>query len=138
MTGIIDALDIAPGAAALVVDYKSDAVRAGDDLERKVEDNYGVQRALYALAVLRSSDVEQVDVVHLFLERPEEPVSEPFRREDVSRLEEQLGEAAAGLIAAEYPIATQPWKGLCGDCPGRGGLCPVPPELADRDSPSAE
>ena len=99
---------------------------------------YAVQRALYALAVLRGSDAEQVDVVHLFLERPDQPVTASFSRADVPALEQQLSEAAAGLIAAEYPVATEPWKGLCGDCPGRGGLCPVPPELADRDSPSAQ
>ncbi|CAB4346361.1 unannotated protein [freshwater metagenome] len=138
LTGIIDALDISPGLPALLVDYKTDAVRPSDDLERKVADNYAVQRALYALAVLRGSDAEQVDVVHLFLERPDQPVTASFSRADVPALEQQLSEAAAGLIAAEYPVATEPWKGLCGDCPGRGGLCPVPPELADRDSPSAQ
>ena len=137
LTGIIDALDVTAGMPALVVDYKTDGVRPADDLEQKVGANYAVQRALYALAVLRGSEAEAVDVVHLFLERPEEPVTASFTRADVPALEQQLSEAAAGLIAAEYPVATEPWKGLCGDCPGRGGLCPVPPELADRDSPSA-
>ena len=138
LTGIIDALDVTPGMPALLVDYKTDGVRPGDGLEQKVAASYAVQRALYALAVLRGSEAEAVDVVHLFLERPEEPVTASFTRADVPALEQQLSEAAAGLVAGEFPVASEPWKGLCGDCPGRGGLCPVPPELADRDSPSAE
>ncbi len=138
LTGIIDALDITLGMPALLVDYKTDGVRPTDDLEQKVAASYAVQRALYALAVLRGSEAEAVDVVHLFLERPDEPVTASFSRADVPALEQQLSEAAAGLIAAEYPVASQPWRGLCGDCPGRGGLCPVPSELADRDSPSAQ
>ncbi len=137
LTGIIDALDIAPGLPALVVDYKTDAVRESDDLDAKVANNYGVQRALYALAVLRGSEVESVEVVHLFLERPDAPVKAVFGREEIPELERQLRDAADGLLAARYPVAAQPWKGLCGDCPGRGGLCPVPPELADRSSPTS-
>lgn len=138
LTGIIDALDIAPGLPTLVVDYKTDAVRESDDLEAKVAASYAVQRALYALAVLRGTEVDSVEVVHLFLERPSAPVTAVFTREAVPQLEQQLSEAARGLIAAEYPVAAEPWRGLCGDCPGRGGLCPVSSELADRDSPSAQ
>jgi hypothetical protein len=70
-------------------------------------------------------------------ERPGAPVTAVFGREEIPELEHQLRDAADGLIAARYPVAAQPWKGLCGDCPGRGGLCPVPPELADRSSPAS-
>ncbi|MFM9140225.1 MAG: hypothetical protein ACKOTH_06730 [Solirubrobacterales bacterium] len=44
--------------------------------------------------------------------------------------------AAAGLLEWRFPVAAEPYIGLCGDCPGRGGLCPVAPELTDRKSPA--
>ncbi len=50
---MIDLLASEADGGALVVDYKSDRVGAGVDLEALVERDYGVQRLLYALAVLR-------------------------------------------------------------------------------------
>ena len=51
----------------LVLDYKTD--RVGDaDLEAAVEDGYGVQRRIYALAALRAG-APAVEVVHLYLDR---------------------------------------------------------------------
>ena len=60
-----------------MVDYKSDRVGPDDDLEELVERDYAVQRLLYALAVLRAG-AASVEVVHWFLERPQEPVAAPL------------------------------------------------------------
>ncbi len=134
LTGFIDALGSAADGRALVVDYKTDALQAADDLEGRVRAEYGVQRAVYALAVLRAG-APVVDVVHLYLERPREPVSATFTAADIPALQSTLREAAEGLLRGEYPVAARPYAGLCGTCPGRGGLCSHPDELTGRADP---
>jgi ATP-dependent exoDNAse (exonuclease V) beta subunit len=130
LTGFVDVLAREAGGAALVVDYKSD--RVGDaPLEELVESSYATQRRIYALAALREG-APAVEVAHLFLERPAEPVVARFDQADVARLEDELREHAAGLLAGEYPVAQTPHAGLCAACPGRGGLCSWPTELTDR------
>jgi RecB family exonuclease len=130
LTGFVDVLAREAGGAALVVDYKSD--RVGDaPLEELVERSYATQRRIYALAALREG-APAVEVAHLFLERPAEPVVARFDQADVARLEDELREHAAGLLAGEYPVAQTPHAGLCAACPGRGGLCSWPTELTDR------
>ena len=72
MTGVIDLLGEESDGTALVVDYKSDRLAPGADPEQLVARDYAVQRLLYALAVLREGALV-VEVVHWFLERPDEP-----------------------------------------------------------------
>ena len=55
-----------------------------------VEDEYRLQRIVYALACFRAG-ADDVEVVYQFLESPEEIVSERFSRVDVERLERELG-----------------------------------------------
>ena len=71
-TGYIDLLAEEEDGTVLVVDYKTNPVQ-GVDLEALTEADYGAQRRIYALAALRSG-APAVEVVHLYLERPSEPV----------------------------------------------------------------
>ena len=60
-----------------MVDYKSDPVE-GLDLGRVLRRALLDAAAVYALAALRSG-AERVEVAYVFLERPDEPVSEVLR-----------------------------------------------------------
>jgi hypothetical protein len=137
LTGFIDALVITPGAPALVVDYKTDRVADDTDLASVVAANYGIQRAVYALAALRDG-ASSVDVVHLYLERPADPVSATYSQADTAGLEADLLAAAAGILRGDFPVSPRPWAGLCGTCPGRGGLCSHSDAETERESPEAE
>jgi hypothetical protein len=76
-----------------------------------------------------------VEVVHLYLERPGEPVSARFARDDAGELERRLLAAAAGMSGGSFPVSGAPHAGLCATCPGRGGLCSHPPVMTDREFP---
>jgi ATP-dependent helicase/nuclease subunit A len=131
LNGFVDVIAYEADGSALVVDYKSDQV--GDaDLGALVEASYATQRQVYALAALRSG-APVVEVAHVFLERPAEPVVARFSQADADVLEGDLRAHAAPLLAGEYPVADVPHRGLCGTCPGRDGLCSYPPELTDRE-----
>ncbi len=62
VTGVVDVMADEAGGR-LVVDYKSDGVDDAADLEALVEEDYGMQRRIYALAALRGG-AERVEVVH--------------------------------------------------------------------------
>ena len=122
ITGVIDLLASEADGGALVVDYKSDRVGAGVDLEAAVEGEYGVQRLLYALAVLRGG-ATSVEVVHWFLERPREWVSARYGATDRAGLERRLAERVGRAGERGFAVSTRPHRGLCLTCPGRAGLC---------------
>ncbi|HSZ14528.1 MAG TPA: UvrD-helicase domain-containing protein [Solirubrobacteraceae bacterium] len=122
ITGVIDLLASEADGGALVVDYKSDRVGADSDLEAAVEGEYGVQRLLYALAVLRGG-AASVEVVHWFLERPREWVSARYAAADRDGLERRLAERVARAGERGFAVSAQPHRGLCLTCPGRAGLC---------------
>ncbi len=131
LTGFVDVIAHEDDGVALIVDYKSD--RVGDtDLEALVDQHYGAQRRIYALAALRSG-APAVEVAHVFLERPGEPAVARYEGADAAALEADLRAGAAPLLAGEYPVAAEPHRGLCATCPGRAGLCSYPPELTDRE-----
>jgi ATP-dependent exoDNAse (exonuclease V) beta subunit len=130
VNGFVDVLAREPDGGALVVDYKSDDVD-GVDLEALVEASYGHQRRIYALAALRSG-APAVEVVHLFLQRPQEPAVARYRQADADALEADLRSRAAGLLSGEFPVTPLPHRSLCAACPGRDGLCSHPPEMTDR------
>jgi hypothetical protein len=106
---------------ALVVDYKSDRLEGADPVAY-CDEHYGTQRIVYALAALRA-EAERVDVVHSFLERPDEPVSVTYERTDMPALEERLRSLAAGVIAGRFEPSEDPHRDLCRGCPGRAALC---------------
>jgi ATP-dependent exoDNAse (exonuclease V) beta subunit len=132
VSGVFDvAVRLAGGL--LVIDYKSDRLQGADPVE-VVERQYVLQRLIYALAALESG-AASVEVVHLFLERADAPVTAAFTASDRDRLRSQLLDAARGLLAHEFPVAAEPWHGICAGCSGAGGLCSWPVELTRREAP---
>ncbi len=131
LTGVIDVIARERGGAWLVVDYKTDAAPPDLDLPAYVEQRYGVQRRIYALAALLGG-ARRVEVAYAFLERPVEPVAERFEAADAERLEAEVLALAAGLLAGEYPVTPAPHRELCETCPGRRGLCSHPEEMTRR------
>jgi ATP-dependent exoDNAse (exonuclease V) beta subunit len=121
INGVIDLLALEADGTSLVVDYKSDRVEAAVDLEQLVEREYGVQRLLYALAVLRDG-APAVEIVHWFLERGEWVVAR-FPAADRLVLEEQLSQRIALTREQPFAVSAHPHRGLCLTCPGRAGLC---------------
>jgi hypothetical protein len=122
LTGIVDVLAHERGRAQLVVDYKTDGLDPATDVVAYVEERYGIQQRVYALAALRGG-AARVEVAYAFLERPREPVAACFEAADADRLEEELLMLAGGLLAGEYPVTATPHRELCETCPGRRALC---------------
>jgi ATP-dependent helicase/nuclease subunit A len=122
ITGVIDVLASESDGVELVVDYKSDRVGAEVDLEALVQREYGVQRLLYALAVLRGG-AAGVEIVHWFLERPGEWVSVAYIASERGELEARLRARLTGARARDFSVSPRPHRALCLTCPGRGGLC---------------
>ncbi len=132
ITGALDVVARERGGRMLIVDYKSD--RLGGRAPRTVvETAYATQRLIYALAALRAGAPE-AEVVHVFLERPDDPVCETFSRDDAARLELELRELAGGVIRREFPVADEPRRALCQGCPAEGGLCSWPLAMTRRQS----
>jgi ATP-dependent exoDNAse (exonuclease V) beta subunit len=129
-TGYVDLLAEEDDGTTLVVDYKTNPVE-GVDLEALTEADYGLQRRIYALAALRSG-APRVEVVHLYLERPAQPVIARYEAREAAALEAELRGAAAPLVRGEFPVAEVPHLGLCSGCPARATLCTHPPELTGR------
>ena len=78
--GRFDLFRLADGRV-LVVDYKTNRL---EDLtpEEALEDDYSLQRLVYALASFRAG-AEEVEVAYVFLERPEDVVRRTFVRDEV-------------------------------------------------------
>ncbi len=137
LSGVVDVLATERGPKQLVVDYKTDALDDDDDLEALVEEHYGVQRRVYALAALRGG-AARVEVAYAFLERPLTPVAASFEAIDADGLEHELLALAGRMLAGEYPVTARPHRELCESCPGRVALCSHPEErtLAERRPPA--
>ncbi|CAB4937289.1 unannotated protein [freshwater metagenome] len=131
--GFIDLIVDEPGGGALVIDYKTDHVAADSDLEGLVARDYADQRALYALAALRGG-AQTVEVVHLYLEHGG-AASATYAAADIPALEERLAASARPLLAGEFPVAAEPHAALCGECPGRLGLCSWGQDMTSRPAP---
>jgi hypothetical protein len=123
VNGVVDA-HAAEGDDLLVVDYKSDALE-GREPAALVAESYSTQRIVYALAGLRGG-AERVEVVHCFLERPDQPAAEIYQAADAARLEAELLELARGLVEGRFEPAAEPHRELCATCPGRAALCSWP------------
>jgi ATP-dependent helicase/nuclease subunit A len=132
ITGAIDVLAREPGGM-LVVDYKSDRLAELAPAEI-VAGTYATQRLIYALAVLRSG-AEAVDVVHVFLESPQEPVSASFSSVDVPALEDELGRLTERIVRGDFRVTEIPHRAICEGCPAEGGLCSWPLEMTRRGAP---
>ena len=122
VTGVIDLLAHEADGSFLVVDYKSDRVGQELELSALVDSDYGVQRLLYGLAVLRAG-APSVEVVHWFLERPHEWVAIRYTAPERPALEQGLTARIARSGEAGFRVSATPHRGLCETCPGRAGLC---------------
>jgi ATP-dependent helicase/nuclease subunit A len=134
ITGVIDLLTADADGRHLVLDYKSDRVGPEIELEQLVEREYGIQRLLYALAVLRDGAPE-VEIVHWFLERPEEAVSVRYGAAERPELERLLAARIAGARERGFAVTPHPHRSLCLTCPARTGLCSWPESDTLREDP---
>jgi ATP-dependent helicase/nuclease subunit A len=116
--GYLDVFHLADGRA-LVVDYKTNAIGDASPAEI-VEDDYGLQRLVYALACFRAG-AEEVEVDYLFLERPDTVVSTTFTRDQLPELEEELSAAIARIQAGEF--RPTPSEYACSGCPALDLVC---------------
>jgi ATP-dependent helicase/nuclease subunit A len=122
VTGVIDLLAREVDGGVLVLDYKTDRVDADEDLAALVEREYGVQRLLYALAVLRDG-APKVEVIHWFLQRQPGWVGAGYVVSDCRELEERLAARVGRARERGFSVSDRPHRGLCETCPGRAGLC---------------
>ncbi|MBA3808966.1 MAG: PD-(D/E)XK nuclease family protein [Solirubrobacterales bacterium] len=135
IVGVIDLLAEERDGTILILDYKSDRLAAGADLAVLVEQEYAIQRLLYALALLREG-APRVEIVHWFLERAHEPVHAVYAEGERQQLEHQLRRRLARARERGYAVSPHPHRALCLTCPGRGGLCSWEESLTLRDSPT--
>jgi ATP-dependent exoDNAse (exonuclease V) beta subunit len=119
--GAIDVLAREPGQM-LVVDYKTGTQTR----------SYALQQLIYALAVLRSG-AEQVEVIHVFLERMDQTTSAVFSRAQINDLEARL--AARMPRKGDYTVTDTPHRAICDGCPAEGGLCSWPLAMTRRAAP---
>jgi ATP-dependent helicase/nuclease subunit A len=138
IVGALDVLAREEGTASpsgdrlLVVDYKTDRLGRTRPAEL-VARGYEGQQLIYALAALHAGAAE-VQVVHCFLEAPEEPVTASFTAAQGGELGTRLRSLAAGVVERRFPVAPDPHRRLCAGCPAEGGLCSWPLELTRRES----
>jgi hypothetical protein len=131
VNGFVDVLALHGDGRALVVDYKTDRVEAGETPAELVERDYATQRLVYALAALRNG-APSVEVAHCLLERPAEPVTVTFTADQAPDLAARLAALAKGVLEHHHPVTRNPHRELCADCPGRTTLCSWPEERTLR------
>ena len=118
--GFIDVLHL--GERALVLDFKTN-VLGDESAEQVVEEEYRLQRLVYALACLRAG-ASEVEVVYQFLEQPDAPVVTVFTSADTARLEEELSTAIASIRSGMFVPTPSEWA--CSDCPALDVVCAGP------------
>ena len=119
--GRLDVLQL-DGEHAVVVDYKTNSLAEGTP-EEIVEQDYRLQRLVYALACFRAG-AHEVEVVYHFLERPDAVVSSVFRIDELTELERELSEAIAKINAGEF--RPTPSEFICAGCPVLDVICAGP------------
>ncbi len=129
ITGVFDLVARERTGALLVVDYKSDRL-AGLAPHELVARRYEIQRSLYALAALELG-AESVEVMHLFLEAPDQPACRRYSAADADVLRATLARRLATVLgpAANYGVTDRPGREVCEGCPAQGGLCSHPLEV---------
>jgi ATP-dependent helicase/nuclease subunit A len=119
--GRLDVLQL-DGERAVVVDYKTNSLAEGTP-EEIVDQDYRLQRLVYALACFRAG-AQEVEVVYHFLERPDAVVSSVFRVGELTELERELSEAIAKISAGEF--RPTPSEFICAGCPALDVICAGP------------
>jgi ATP-dependent exoDNAse (exonuclease V) beta subunit len=126
--GYLDVFHLSDGQG-FVLDYKTNFL--GDaSPDEIVEEDYHLQRLVYALACFRAG-AEKVEVVYHFLERPDAPVEAVFSQADVPELEAELSAAIARIQAGEFPPT--PSDFACAGCPALDLVC-AGPRLRSRQA----
>jgi ATP-dependent helicase/nuclease subunit A len=110
------------GERAVVLDYKTNRLEELTP-EEALEDDYALQRLVYALAAFRAG-AEEVEVVYVFLERPDEPVARVFARAETGQLEAELSAAIATIQEGRF--APRPSELACAGCPALDVVCAGP------------
>jgi ATP-dependent exoDNAse (exonuclease V) beta subunit len=110
------------GAAALVLDYKTNALD-GREPAAIVEADYRLQQIVYALACF-AAGAEEVEVVYQFLEAPEEVVSAIFARTEIESLEHEVARAIARIREGDF--RPTPSSFACSGCPALDRVCAGP------------
>jgi ATP-dependent helicase/nuclease subunit A len=128
LIGVFD-LYATGGGRTVVVDYKTDRL-GGQRPAAVVERRYLLQQRLYGLAALQGG-AGAVEVVHLFLRAPQEPVRVAFDRSAAEPLADGLAQEIAALFGAEPQPSSTPNRFLCAGCPAKGTLCPWPRERTE-------
>jgi ATP-dependent helicase/nuclease subunit A len=126
LVGVLDVL-AQEASRTLVVDYKSDRLEPNASPADLVAQDYALQRTVYALAALHGG-ATAVEVVHCFLERPDELASATYTTADRPRLEADLVARADAVRTRAFRVAPDPGPRICDRCPGRGSLCSWPLE----------
>ena len=119
--GYLDALYL-EGTRALVLDYKTNVIGESSP-EEIVEDDYRLQRLVYALACFRAG-AEEVEVVYHFLERSDAVVSTIFTLDEVAGLEAELSAGIARIHAGDF--RPSPSDFACSSCPALDLVCAGP------------
>ncbi len=127
ITGVLDVLASEPGERTLIVDYKSDRLE-GAEPAAVVDRDYRIQRLVYGLAGLRAG-AAVVEVVHVFLERPEEPVSATYGHEEIEALERRAAGVGGGGAEGRFHRHRRAVRTGVQRVPGGGR----PVQLAARD-----
>ncbi len=126
VNGFLDVLADEPDGA-LIVDYKSDRLE-GRDPQRLVDEDYGAQRLVYALAALRGGGRAGRGRLRAAraprASRSSRSTSPPTRR----ACEQELLELASGVVESRFAPTETPHLELCADCPGQPALCAHEPE----------
>ena len=132
--GRLDVLHQQEGRA-VVVDYKTNILEEALP-EEIVEEEYRLQRLVYALACFRAG-AEEVEVVYQFLERPDAVVSTTFERAELPTLEAELSEAIGRIRAGQF--TPTPSEQACAGCPALDVVCAGPrlPRQAPAAAPAA-
>jgi RecB family exonuclease len=132
VTGALDVV-ATEQTGSIVVDYKTDRLE-GRNPAAVVEREYETQRLIYALAVL-SSGAPSVEVAHVFLEAPENPVVARYETAERAGLERELAGLAAGVLQERFTVTEEPYREICQGCPAEGGLCSWPLAMTRRQAP---
>jgi hypothetical protein len=121
LRGRLDVLQL-DGERAVVVDYKTNSLEEGTP-EEIVENDYGLQRLVYALACFRAG-ARGVDVVYHFLDRADAVVSTSFHVDGLAELEAELSRAIARINTGEF--RPTPSEYICAGCPALDVVCAGP------------
>ena len=121
LRGSLDICVREAGGGLLVADLKTTALR-GRDPAGVVESEYALQRAIYALAALRTG-APSTEIAFCFLEQPEAPVTRRYGAEDAEALAGEV-RAAIGRLRSSAFVARA--GDHCATCPALDRLCPAP------------